>query len=204
MVGCGPGSRWRPLDSARETREDRATEHLAAWTPWLILLALVLLAGYLARNRVGEHLAKLKANLRHDRTTRWIQTGDRLFEMREYEDAMTWYQRVVDVYPNSIEGWNSIAAGHQELGHHAQASHAYEKTHRMFTEGDATSLASAMLCAHRAGDTDRAIKLAQELATIDPELARHRLGEPRLAELRKKAGLSSLFRRKEPDGASYA
>lgn len=107
---------------------------------------------------------------------------------------------MVNAYPSSIGVWNSVAACHQELDNNAEASLAYEMTHRMFAEGDAHTLASATVCAHRAGDTDRVIQLAQELATIDPGPARHRLGEPRLAELRDKAGLASLFRRGEPMG----
>lgn len=199
-VGSTPG-----LEVESVSAETASTgDGILPWVPIGLLVLALAAAGWRGNHHVRRWWAERSARQRQEQEQRWLKTGDKLFEAREFEEAHHWYQRVVDAYPNSLEGWNSLAACYEELGRPGKASEAYEHTHRLFSGGDPPTLWQAVRTAHVAGQMDRALELAKELRELDEDLLRNRLSEDRFRELRERAGLGDRFGQDgSQTGASY-
>ncbi len=158
-------------------------DSLGWWVPLMGVLILVGGIAYTKRDRVKAWYTHHTTDKRTEREDRWRRAGDKAFHAREYELALSWYQRMVDAYPNTIEGWNSLAATLEELGRYGEAADAYETTAGMMDE-DTRLTAQAAGCAWRDGQEDRAVALAERVAEADPGALRQWLDGPRFQELR--------------------
>lgn len=179
---------------------------LAGSALWLVVPALLLAAGAVAPwGRLWDGLARWRARRRQDRVTRWLRIGDLLFDVREFDWALAWYERIVDAYPDSREAWNSVAACLEEMGDHAGACEAYLEAYELMPEGDLYLLSRAVVSAWRAGDETEALALWETLAQRDPETARRRLEAPEFVELRGDERVQRILGSDDPGmGTSYA
>lgn len=154
----------------------------SAWTWVLALLGLVATAGAVWAYR--SHADDLRAWLREHRVERWMQTGDRLTSVRDYESAHEYYERITDRYPEISEAWYSQGVVLQEMGRHAKAAEAFEQANESIQEEEPELVDMAACEAWRAGEEDQARELFEQLAVLDPLRLRERLQEPSFSELK--------------------
>lgn len=188
-----------------QVQEDTAGS--GVWPGALAAAGVLVVAGAAVglREPVQRLIAGWTVRRREERVTRWLRTGDRLFQAREFEDAMSWYQRIIHAYPNSLEGWNSVATCYEELGEPSDACQAYLATLDLMADDDPHLIARAALAAWRAGDTEQAVSLLKDLIAIDPEMARARVDSPGFAALRQDHRIQDLLRGEDQDvSSSYA
>ncbi len=163
-----PGLQTSSVPVERDVAAGAWSDVVSSWLPWIIL---ALLAGvvvvYSQRDVVLSVAAGARAKLRRHRMERWLETGDRLIEASDPEGALPWYRRTTETYPESMEGWVSLASCLMDLKRFEEASRAYERGHEAMANGDAPMLVSAASCAMQADDIERAYALLREAARRD-------------------------------------
>lgn len=146
-----------------------------------VLLGALLVA---SRGPLLRHIDQARAGLRERRIRKWMQTGDRLTSVREFERAHDWYQRITDTYPNHAEAWYSEASALEELNRPGEAAEAYAKVNELIGGDDPELLDLAGAAAWRAGDRAKALELFEVLASIAPGRLTERIHEEGYEELK--------------------
>jgi len=167
-------------------------------------IALALVGLFLARGRLRPAIERVRAHVRERRVEQWMEAGDRLTSVRDYEKAHECYAKITDKYPEVAEAWYAKGVVLSELGRHDASANAFEEANEAIGGDDPELIDLSAREAWQAGDETRARPLFEELAVKDPMRLRERLNEPAFAELRDEPWIEALFEPDEEDLSSYA
>ncbi len=140
------------------------------WPGTLLVLALLgVLVAILgpARDSLQGAWSRYRARRRKRRINEWLATGDEWIETSQPEKALAWYRKVTERYPESAQGWTSLAACLEELGRFGEAAMVYEEASARFAGGDAFFLVAGAHCALQSGEEETAVELARKAAQAD-------------------------------------
>lgn len=179
-----------------------ADDETPVW-PWLAagLAAVGLVA---VGQPVDRHADRARAWLRERRVDRWMQAGDRMTSVRDYEAAHKYYARVTETYPEISEAWYSRGIVLQELDRHDDAAEAFVQAHETINEDEPELVDMAAAEAWRAGEEAKARELFEQLAVLDPIRLRRRTQEPGFEDLRSRGWMRDLLDTDDTTGVQYA
>lgn len=214
MSAQGGAYRWSYADervataavetpAAVEGGEPVATDGDAALWPWL-LVGLAAIGLVAARGPVNRYADQARAWLRERRVERWMQAGDRMTSVRDYEAAHKYYEQITETYPEISEAWYSRGIVLQELDRHGEAADAFVRAHETINEDEPELVDMAAAEAWRAGEEDKARELFEQLAVLDPIRLQRRLHEPGFDDLRNRSWMRELLDVDDQTGVQYA
>jgi hypothetical protein len=167
-------------------------------------LVLVVGAALALRDPLHRHLDEFRAELRRRRVEKWMQTGDRLTQVREFDRALGWYTRITDTYPNHAEGWYARASTLEELNRNEEAAAAYERVNALLGGDDPELLDMAGAAAWRAGNREKALECFLELARLEPRRLRERVHEEGFRDLLDEPRIENALSEGHQEKSYYA
>lgn len=172
---------------------------IASW--WWLIVPLVLVSGVitLGRRTLGAKIDSARAELRERRVQSWMQTGDRLTSVREFERALKWYDQTTETYPNHAEAWYAKGACLAEMDDHEGAAQAYARANELLGGDDPQLLDMAATEAWNAGDEELAMSWFEELADIEPNRFLQRIQEPGYQDLRERPRIQACLDSMDPE-----
>jgi tetratricopeptide (TPR) repeat protein len=57
----------------------------------------------------------------------WLERADELFQQSQFNDAVRWYTKVVQIQPSDLTAWFKLAMAQENLNHHEAALAAYDR-----------------------------------------------------------------------------
>ncbi len=195
------------VDGAREVQALAQQSHETGQN-WLLLsglgvLTVAAVATAFSWSRITAAFDCHRAKRRQQNVRSWMQTGDRLVSVREYDRALGWYEKITDAYPNQAEAWYAQGVCLTELEDHGHAADAYERANELLGGDDPEILDLQGAAAWRAGQEDRAVEAFEALARQDPSRLGRRLSQDGFSTLKKHPRMAELLETDDSSSTSY-